>query len=136
MLWLTDPGYAINTTEHSPKKLFVSNSTVKGWTSLAGLEIATFTKCTFGENTSKYWQNMGYDQDYDRLIRPYVTAEFNTCVFEQGYYIDLSALGANCKVTLNGCTTNGTKITADNYEGYITIELPAGRTLADCVIFK
>ena len=130
------PGYAINTTEHNGKKLFVSNSTVKGWTSLAGLESATFTKCTFGENTSKYWQNNGYDQDYDRLIRPYVTTEFNTCVFEQGYYIDLSALDADCKVTLNGCTTNGTKITADNYEGYITIELPAGRILADCVIFK
>ena len=130
------PGYAINTTEHSPKKLVITNSTVNGWTSLAGLEVATFTNCNLGENSSKYWQNMGYDKDYDRLVRPYCNAVFTTCVFEQGYYIDLSALGADCKVTLNGCTTNGTKITADNYEGYITIELPAGRTLDDCVIFK
>ena len=30
----------------------------------------------FGENSSKYWQNNGYDQDYDCLIRPYVFYNF------------------------------------------------------------
>lgn len=130
------PGYALNTTEHNGKKLIATNSTFNGWTSFAGLESASFTKCTFGENTSKYWQGMGYDQDYDRLIRPYVSTTFTGCVFEQGFYIDLSALDAGCTITLDNCTANGTVITAENYTSYITIELPSGRTLADCVSFK
>ena len=130
------PGYALNTTEHNAKNLVVKNSTVNGWTSLAGLASVTFDACKLGENTAKYWQGMGYGQDYDRLIRPYNSAEFKACVFEKGYYIDLSALGAGQVVTLNNCTVDGTVLTADNYEGYITIELASGRTLADCVIFK
>lgn len=130
------PGYAINTTEYNGKALYVSNSTVKGWTSLAGLNSISFTNCTFGENTSKYWQNMGYGQDYDRLIRPYASATFTGCTFEQDYYLDLSALGADCTVTLTDCVCNGVVITAENYDEYITVELPSGRTLSDCVIFN
>lgn len=130
------PGYAINTTEHNGKKLNVTNSTIKGWTSLAGLDSATFIKCTFGENTSKYWQGMGYDQDYDRLVRPYVTTTFTDCEFEKGYYIDLSALGTACTVTITNCTVNGVVLTEANYSQYISIELPSGRTLNDCVSFK
>lgn len=130
------PGYAINTTEHNGKCLYITNSTIKGWTSLAGLNSVSFTNCNLGENTAKYWQNMGYDQDYDRLVRPYVTSVFTNCAFEQSYYIDLSALGADCSVTLDSCTVNGTEVTANNYSSLITIELPSGRTVADCVIFK
>ena len=130
------PGYAINTTEHNGKNLVVTNSTVNGWTSLAGLDYVEFNNCIFGENSSKYWQNMGYDQDYDRLVKPYVNTEFNSCKFNQGFYIDLSALENGCAVTINNCTTTGTKLTANNYQSYISIELPTGRTLADCVIFK
>ncbi len=130
------PGYAINTTEHNGKNLVVTNSTVNGWTSLAGLDSVTFNVCKFGENTAKYWQNMGYDQDYDRLIRPYVSTVFKSCVFEKGFYLDLSALEADCVVTLDNCTVNDTVLTADNYTGNITIELPGGRTVADCVVFK
>ncbi len=130
------PGYAINTTEHSAKKLIVTKSTIKGWTSLAGLELISFTDCIFGENTAKYWQNMGYDQDYDRLIRPYVDATFTNCEFEQGFYIDLSTLGEDCMVTLTDCFCGDVEITAVNYTQFITIELPSGRTLSDCVIFN
>ena len=116
--------------------MVVTDSTIKGWTSLAGLATVDFEGCVFGENTSKYWQKMGYDQDYDRLIRPYVTTTFKDSEFEKGYYIDLSALGADCKITLNKCTVNGVVLTATNYTQYINIELPDGRTVADCVIFK
>lgn len=130
------PGYAINTTEHNGKKLIVTNSTIKGWTSLAGLDSVSFTKCAFGENTSKYWQNMGYDQDYDRLVRPYVTATFTDCEFEKGYYIDLSELKAGCTLTITNCAVNGVVLTETNYSQYITIELPSGRTLSDCVAFN
>lgn len=130
------PGYALNTTEHNGKNLYVTNSTLNGWTSFAGLDSASFANCKFGENTAKYWQNMGYEQDYDRLIRPYVNTVFTDCVFELNFYIDLSALETDCTITLDGCTANGTVITANNYNDLLTIELPSGRTLADCVIFK
>ncbi|MBE6739392.1 MAG: hypothetical protein E7565_03635 [Ruminococcaceae bacterium] len=130
------PGYALNTTEYGAKNLVVNNSTINGWTSLAGLASVTFNNTSFGENSAKYWQNMGYGKHYDCLIRPYCGVEFNSCVFEEEYCLLLDSLGAGQKIILNNCTTNGTKITASNYESYITIELPAGRTLADCVIFK
>ena len=129
------PGYAINTAEHNGQNLIVSNSTINGWTSLAGLASVTFNQCNLGANTTKYWQNMGYGQDYDRLIRPYGSTVFNECTMSKGYYIDLSSLGAGCTVTLNDCVVDGVVITADNYADYITVELPGGRTIADCVIF-
>ena len=135
-VFVNGPGYALNTTEHNGKKLVVTNSTFKGWTSFAGLESVSFTSCTFGENTYSYWQKNGYDQDYDRLIRPYVTTLFNTCVFENGFYVDLSALSASAKVTLKNCVCGDVELTAENYDQYITIELPSGRTLADCVVFE
>ena len=59
-----------------------------------------------------------------------------SCVFEEGFYIDLSNLAAKAKVTLKDCVCGEVEITAENYAQYITIELPAGRTLADCVIFE
>lgn len=130
------PGYALNTTEHNGKNLYVTDSTLNGWTSFAGLGSASFVNCKFGENTAKYWQRNGYEQDYDRLIRPYVNTSFTDCVFEQNFYIDLSALASGCTVTLDGCTVNGTVLTANNYTELITIELPSGKALADCVIFN
>ncbi len=116
------PGYALNTTEYGYKALYVTNSTINGWTSLAGLTTTSFTGCKFGENTAKYWQNMGYGQDYDRLIRPYGTATFTNCEFEQGYCLDLSKLGGSDTVTLAGCTVNGVVLTAENYTSYVTVE--------------
>lgn len=130
------PGYAVNTTEHNGKNLYITKSTINGWTSLAGLDAVSFTECKFGENTSKYWQNMGYGQDYDRLVRPYVSTTFDSCVFEKDFYIDLSALGTDCKVTLKQCKVGDVILTSENYTGNITIELPAGRTLVDCVVFE
>ena len=129
------PGYALNTTEHNGKKLIVTNSTFKGWTSLAGLESVSFTSCTFGENAYAYWQKNGYGQDYDRLIRPYVVTVFDACTFEKGFYVDLSALAVTATVTLKDCVCDGVELTADNYSQYITVELPSGRTFNDCVQF-
>ena len=113
--------------------MFVSNSTINGWTSLAGFKSVNFTNCKLGENSLKYWQGMGYGQDYDRLFRVYSPTTFTNCEFEQGYYLDMSAGGT---ATLSGCTVNGVVITAENYADYITIELPEGKTLADCVTFR
>ena len=127
------PGYALNSTEHGAVDMFVTNSTINGWTSLAGFNSVKFTNCELGENSLKYWQGMGYGQDYDRLFRIYSPTIFEECKFEQGYYLDLSAGGT---LTLTNCTVNGVKLTADNYANYVTIELPAGKTLADCATFN
>ena len=139
-VYIDGPGYAFNSAEHGAEhgavKLIVSGSTLNGWTSFAGFTDASFTLCNFGENTKKYWQNVGYSQDYDRLIRPYVTTMFDKCAFENGFYIDLSALADGCKVTLKDCTVDSTEITEENYSTLITIELPSEKTLVDCVIFE
>lgn len=126
------PGYALNSTEHGAVEMVVTNSTVNGWTSLAGFKSVSFTNCKLGENSIKYWQSMGYSQDYDRLFRIYSATTFTSCEFEQGYYLDLSAGGT---LTLIDCTVNGVEITAENYADYVTIELPVGKTLADCAVF-
>ena len=131
------PGYAINTAEHNGQDLIVTNSTVNGWTSLAGLDSVSFTNCKFGENSTKCWQNYGYSADYDRLIRPYGQASFTDCTFEKNFYIDLSSLANGNTVTLTDCICEGVELTAENYANYITVELPNWATsIADCIVFN
>ena len=131
------PGYAINTAEHNGQDLIVTNSTVNGWTSLAGLDSVSFTNCKFGENSTKCWQNYGYSADYDRLIRPYGQASFTGCTFEKNFYIDLSSLANGNTVTLTDCICEGVELTAENYANYITVELPNWATsIADCIVFN
>ena len=131
------PGYAINTAEHNGQDLIVTNSTVNGWTSLAGLDSVSFKNCKFGENSTKCWQNSGYAADYDRLIRPYGMATFTECTFEKNFYIDLSSLANGNTVTLTNCNCEGVLLTAENYANYITVELPGWATsIADCIVFN
>ena len=125
-------GYAINTgtMKNGEYKLIVTNSTISGWTSFAGIESASFTDCEFGVGT--YYNSWPYDS----LVKPYVDTIFDGCEFAKDYYLDLSELGIDCTVILKNCTVNGTAVTADNCdELFGEIELPAGRTLDDCVIF-
>jgi hypothetical protein len=126
-------GYALNSTEHGAVDMYVKNSTINGWTSLAGFTSVNFTESKLGMNSSKYWTNMGYSEVYDRLFRVYSATTFTACEFEQGYYLDMSVGGS---AVLTDCVVNGVKLTAENYSDYITIELPEGKNLADCVIFK
>ena len=131
------PGYAINTAEHNGQDLIVTNSTVNGWTSLAGLDSVSFTNCKLGENSTKCWQNYGYGAHYDRLIRPYGQASFTGCTFEKNFYIDLSSLANGNTVTLTNCNCEGVVLTAENYANHITVELPGWATsIADCTVFN
>ena len=132
--------YPLNTAEHPTVEgidLVASNSTFKGWTSFAGIESASFTNCTFGVGT---YGNLGWP--YGSLLKPYINTTLKNCTFADKYYLDLSALGANCTVTLENCTVNGTTITENivgtecNGTETFCVELSEGRTLADCVIFK
>ena len=45
-------------------------------------------------------------------------------------------MSAGGTATLTNCTVNGVVLTAENYADYITVELPSGKTLADCVAFN
>ena len=139
--------YAINTGEgNGTKSLYVSNSTLCGWTSFGtAIKDAHFTGCSFGQG--KYYNNV-----FGRLVKPYVNTVFDGCNFCSKYYIDLSALEANQKVIVKNCTVNGVKITAANWtslvapedtcdEGQISVELKNGTYLtaenvADYIVFE
>lgn len=139
--------YALNTAEgNGTKNVIVSNSTLKGWTSIGNtVKSVSFTNCTFGQGT--YYTNV-----YGRLVKPYVNAVFENCEFESLFYVDLSSLAAGQTVTLRNCTVNGVKLTAENWTtlvapentcgaGQISIELRDGTymtagNVADYVIFE
>ena len=130
----TGIGYAINTGEAATSDdvdLIVTNSSFAGWSSFSNIASASFTACQF-EMGSYYGGTV-----YDRLVKPYVTTVFKDCNFSENYYIDLSSLGKDCIVTLENCTVDGTIITAENWDSLLDqIELPSGRTLESCIIFK
>ena len=138
--------YAFNTAEgDSTQDVVATNCTFDGWSSWSLLKSATFTNCSFGQGT--YYTNV-----YGRLGKPYVNTLFDGCEFCSKYYIDLSALGADQKVTLKNCTVNGVKLTAQNWtslvapedtcgEGQISIELKNGTymtadNVADYIVFE
>ena len=139
--------YAINTGEgDGTKSLYVSNSTLCGWTSFGtAIKDAHFTDCSFG-------QGLYYPDVYGRLVKPYVNTVFDGCDFCSMCYIDLSALVAGQKVIVKNCTVNGVKITAENWtslvapedtcgEGQISVELKNGSYLtaenvADYIVFE
>lgn len=127
-----DVVYCINTGTmvNGVYNMYVTNSTLNGWTSFDGLASASFTNCSFG-------QGEYFDDVYGRVLKPYVTTTLKDCSFVQGLYIDLSVLGDGCTITLENCTVNGENLTADNYATLLeAIELPIGKALTDCVIFK
>ena len=139
--------YAINTGEgDGTKSLYVSNSTLYGWTSFGtAIKDAHFTDCSFG-------QGLYYPDVNGRLVKPYVNTVFDGCNFCSKYYIDLSTLVADQKVIVKNCTVNGVKITAENWtslvapedtcgEGQISVELKNGTYLtaenvADYIVFE
>ena len=138
--------YALNTGEgDSTQDLIATNCTFNGWCSWSLMKSVTFTNCTFGQG-SEYTNVTG------RIGRPYVNTLYDGCDFCSKYYIDLSALEADQKVTVKNCTVNGVKITAENWtslvapedtcgEGQISVELKNGTFLtaenvADYIVFE
>ena len=138
--------YALNTAEgDGTQDIVASNCTFNGWSSWSLVKSATFTNCSFG-------QGAYYTDVYGRLGKPYVNTLFEGCEFCSKFYIDLSSLGADQRVTLKNCTVNGVKITAKNWtslvapedtcgEGQISVELKNGTYLtadnvADYIVFE
>ena len=110
-------------------KLSVSNSTLEGWTSFAGLASAKFEKCHFGIGTYYKGENFG-----NSLVKPYVNTVFENCDFDKGYYIDLSSFTGE-KVIFKNCTVGGVQITSDMFVDIKEVTevkpstLPAGKCL-------
>lgn len=112
-----DMCYGINTAEgDGTQSVIVTGSTIKGWNSFGtAIKDLSFTNCTFA-------QGEYYDNVYGRLVKPYVNTVFDSCEFNSGFYIDLSALEDGCTVTLKNCTVNGVELTSENWTQIIVSE--------------
>ena len=134
--------YPINTGEAGAKgvNLIVTNSVLAGWTSYGLIESASFTNVEFKQGT--YYNNI-----YGRVLKPYVNTTLTNCAFVEHMNLDLSALNAGHKVTMNNCTVNGQAVTAEvftipttdaQYDTELfTIDLPSwASSINDCVVFE
>ena len=84
--------------------VYVSNSTVNGWTSFSNVhKEVVFTDCTFGAGS-------GY-----KFCRPYNVCSFVNCEFCEGYEID-----ARAESTFENCTLNGAAVTIENIATLVT----------------
>lgn len=95
-----DGTYAMNVYGDSTGNLTVVNTDLRGWVSYSGFKTATFTNCTFGQNTNP---------EYYNTIRPYSTITFVNCDFDgTEFWFDMLPAGAT--VTFENCTMNGNVI--------------------------
>ncbi|MBQ8502395.1 MAG: hypothetical protein IJ494_08930, partial [Bacteroides sp.] len=114
--------YPLNTGEGSVKgkTLTVKNSTLVGWTSFSGkLASASFENCKFG--IGSYFQDTE-TPSWNGCLKPYVTTVLTDCTFDNGFYLDFSALTEGATVTLKNCKVGSTVITADNIKTLLNIE--------------
>ena len=119
-------GYAmnVNTSTKATGALTVSNSTLEGWTSFAGVfTAATFKNVHFGISTY-----FGANSMFNGGIRPYQSVTLENCTFDQGFYLCLTELGTGA-ITLKNCKVGDLLITAGNiatetllkFEGTLTV---------------
>lgn len=102
-----DATYCININDSGfDKGLYVTGSTLNGWTSYGSAEKAVFTNCTLGKGSTGYAN-----------LRPYATTILTDCEFAEGFTItrNSGATGNAFTITLTNCTVNGVAVTADNF---------------------
>lgn len=110
-VYIVSNGYALNTGSiGSGSSLAVSNSTLAGWTSFAGVSPATFTNCIFADAGQQY-----------KYVRTYVNVTFENCSFDEGYTMDF-ADGYSGKIILNNCTVNGIPLTTENAKTLLNMD--------------
>ena len=113
--------YAINVNTTKEVKLTVTNSTLQGWISYNPSTTATFANVKF--TVGSYYANpTTYSSNDNGLFRPYGETLCEGCAFEAGYYIDLGQMAAGKKLTLNNCTYNGVKVTAENVASVVCFD--------------
>lgn len=98
-----DGTYAMNAyaVDGSDADLIVSDTELLGWVSYTGFASASFTNCTFDQNTNP---------EIYKTVRPYDETVFTNCDFAEGYEFWLDKLDG-AKITLVNCTLNGVAIT-------------------------
>lgn len=97
-----DGTYAMNVIGDDTGVLTVDGTDLRGWVSYDGFTSASFTNCTFGENSNPELYN---------TVRPYSDVTFTNCAFN-GTTFWLDKLPEGAKVTFVDCTLNGVDITA------------------------
>jgi len=97
-----DGTYAMNVIGDDTGVLTVADTDLRGWVSYDGFTSASFTNCTFAENSNPELYNN---------IRPYSTVTFTDCAFD-GTTFWLDKLPTDATVTFVNCTMNGDEITA------------------------
>lgn len=117
--------YTINVNSASSQNLIlnIENSKLHGWTSYGDIKSATFTNTEFSKGKSAY-----------DFIRPYADTTWNNCTFDAELTIGAGAVGKT--YTFNGCTKNGTLITAENIKNLNVLDMSAsdGENLKNCKI--
>lgn len=97
------PVYGINIGKGNGHNLNVTDSTICGWNSYAGLNSANFTNCTFGKGSTNY-----------AVFAIYNTSTFTNCEFSDGYdFFGRSTTTGT--LTLTNCTHDGVAVTAANF---------------------
>lgn len=99
-----DGTYAMNLTVAATTTdavLTVNDTELLGWVSYSGFASASFTNCTFDQNTNP---------EIFKTVRPYDETVFTNCDFAEGYEFWLDKLDG-AKITLVNCTLNGVAIT-------------------------
>lgn len=133
--------YPINTGEGGAAgvDLIVTNSTLAGWTSYGLIESASFTNVKFEQGT--YYNNI-----YGRVLKPYVNTTLTDCSFVKAMNLDLSSLEDGHKITIENCTVDGQKVTAETFTipttdaqydtELFTVDLPSwASSINDCIVF-
>lgn len=97
-----DGTYAMNVYGDNTGVLTVEDSTLKGWISWSGFTSASFTDCTFTENTNA--------QKYKTLC-VYSDTVVTNCDFEAGYALELDR-NPSATITFENCTIGGVALTS------------------------
>ncbi|MBQ8918053.1 MAG: hypothetical protein IJ044_04970, partial [Oscillospiraceae bacterium] len=106
--------YTISCDQGGNGGIEVIDSAFYGWTSFAAtLGEAVFTNCIFGEGS-------GY-----AFMRPYASATYVGCEFEEGYTVDPKA-----NVEFEYCTLNGVALSSDNIDELVTNEEKVARLVS------
>ena len=102
---ITGQIYALNVNSASSQNLVlqIKNSKLHGWSSYGEIKSASFENVEFSKGES----------DYDYL-RPYADTVLKNCTFDAGFLMGAGKGGFT--ITLDGCTKNGTPITANNIQ--------------------
>lgn len=85
--------------------LYVSNTTLLGWTSYGAIKEAKFTDCYFGKNNNL------------ANLRPYTHTTLTNCDFEEGFTITRDKVNTKeFTISLTNCFVGEVKVTAANFE--------------------